>query len=211
MQQQKWYKPDDGFYAKLISILGKKGQVRLAIWLFREMKKHRCRPDSSVYNALINAHLRNNKNKEAALVKAFDYLAEMKNKILCKPNLVTYNTILRACAQAKQTKKMEELFKEMEDAGIKPDAYTFNGILDAYGKAGEFQEMELVLRQMRNLKVKPDFITFNTLIDAYGKAGIIVKMEEALKSMAEQKIMPQLSTFNSLINNYGSAKRVKEI
>lgn len=210
MQQQKWYRPDNGFYGKLISILGKKGQLRLAIWLFREMRKHGCRPDSSVYNSLISAHLRSN-NKEMALVKAFGYFEEMKKKVRCQPNLVTYNTLLRACAQAKQTQKMDELFKEMEHAGFKPDIYTFNGILDAHGKAGAFLEMELVLKKMRQAKVLPDFITFNTLIDAYGKAGIIVKMEETLKTMAMSKVKPQLSTFNSLINNYGSAKRVEEM
>eukprot|EP00250_Pteridium_aquilinum_P004304 c14524_g1_i1 orf=98-1744(+) len=211
MQQQKWYKPDDGFYAKIISILGKKGQLRLAAWLFREMKKHGCRPDSSVFNALINAYLRNINNKELALGKALRFYEQMKKTSYCQPNLVTYNMLLRACAQAKQTQKLEDLFKEMELAGFKPDTYTFNGILDAHGKAGDFLEMELVLKKMRQNKVEADFITFNTLIDAYGKAGIIVKMEEALKGMAAAKVKPQLSTFNALINNYGSAKRVDEM
>lgn len=211
MQQQKWYRPDDGFYAKIISILGKKGHLRLAIWLFKEMKKHGCRPDTSVLNSLINAHLRNNNNKEVALVKALNYYELMKKTSRCKPNLVTYNTLLRACAQAKQTQKMEDLFKEMELSGFKPDIYTFNGILDAHGKAGDFLEMELVLQRMRSCKVTPDCITYNTLIDSYGKGGIIAKMEEALKGMAVAKVKPQLSTFNALINNYGIAKCVNEM
>lgn len=211
MQQQKWYKPDDGFYAKIISILGKQGHLRLAVWLFKEMKKHGCRPDTSVLNSLISAHVRNNNNKEVALVKALGYYEVMKKTSRCQPNLVTYNTLLRACAQAKETKKMEDLFNEMDLAGLKPDTYTFNGILDAHGKAGDFLDMELVLKRMRSSKVKPDFISYNTLIDSYGKAGIIVKMEEALKSMAVAKVKPQLSTFNALINNYGTAKRVNEM
>lgn len=211
VQQQRWYRPDDGFYAKLISILGKKGQLRLAIWLFGEMKKQGCRPDSSVYNSLMTAHVRSNNDKEVALAKAFGYFEQMKTKVRCQPNLVTYNILLRACAHSKKFDKMDELFKEMDRTGITPDIYTFNGILDAYGKAGCFLEMELVLKQMRQAKVKPDFITFNTLIDAYGKGGILVKMEQALQSMAKCKVRPQLSTFNSLINNYGNAGRVKEM
>lgn len=211
MQQQRWYKPDDGFYSKIISILGKKGQLRLAASLFGEMKKHGCRPDSSVFNALINAHMRNNNNKDMALVKALSYYEQMKNTTHCKPNLVTYNTLLRACAQAKQHEKLEELFKEMELEGFKPDIYTFNGVLDAHGKAGDFAAMESLLKKMRHCKVKADFITYNTMIDAYGKAGNIEKMEEALKNMALAKVKPQLSTLNSLVNNYGAAKCVNQM
>ncbi|KAI5058542.1 hypothetical protein GOP47_0026712 [Adiantum capillus-veneris] len=211
MQQQRWYRPDDGFYSKIISILGKKGQLRLASGLFRDMKKHGCPPDTSVVNALITAHIRNNNRKELGLLKAFEYHEQMKKTTTCRPNLVTYNILLRGCAQTQQPQKMEELFEEMEVAGFKPDIYTFNGILDAYGKAGDFEAMDPLLRRMRQCKVKADCITYNTMIDAYGKAGRIDKMEEALKNMAMAKLKPQLSTVNALINNYGAAKCVDQM
>ncbi|KAH7315347.1 hypothetical protein KP509_21G045800 [Ceratopteris richardii] len=208
MQQQRWYRPDDGFYSKIISILGKTNQLNRAVWLFKEMKKQGCRPDTSVFNSLINAHIRNSSNKEIALVKALKYFEYMKTTRHCKPNLVTYNTLLRACAQAKEHKRLEQLFEEMCQEGIKPDICTFNGIIDAHGKAGEFSAMVSMFRKMRKCKIKPDYMTYNSMIDAYGKAGLITEMEEALEDMATSKVKPQLSTLNSLINNYGAAKRV---
>lgn len=57
MQLQKWYKPDNGYYAKLISIMGKEKQLRLAMWLFAEMKRKGLRPNTSMYNAVISAQV----------------------------------------------------------------------------------------------------------------------------------------------------------
>ncbi|KAK3022588.1 hypothetical protein RJ639_046193 [Escallonia herrerae] len=48
MQKQRWYIADNGVYSKLISVMGKKGQTRMAMWLFSEMRNSGCRPDTSV-------------------------------------------------------------------------------------------------------------------------------------------------------------------
>ncbi|MCD9645646.1 hypothetical protein HAX54_034691 [Datura stramonium] len=53
MQKQRWYIADNGVYSKLISVMGKKGQIRMAMWLFSEMRNSGCCPDTSVYNAVI--------------------------------------------------------------------------------------------------------------------------------------------------------------
>ncbi|KAF9589952.1 hypothetical protein IFM89_029568 [Coptis chinensis] len=34
---------DNGVYSKLISVMGKKGQIRMAMWLFSEMRNSGCR------------------------------------------------------------------------------------------------------------------------------------------------------------------------
>ena len=52
MQKQRWYIADNGVYSKLITVMGKKGQTRMAMWLFSEMRNGGCRPDVSVYNTM---------------------------------------------------------------------------------------------------------------------------------------------------------------
>lgn len=209
MQQQDWYRADNGVYSKLISIMGKKGQIRLAMWLFSEMRKTGCRPDTSVYNAVIQAHL-HTKDKEKALAKACGYLEKMKEKVRCQPNIVTYNILLRAYAQACQVDKVNALFKEVETYEIVTDVYTYNGVMDAYGKHGMLTEMEHVLARMKKDKCKPDIITFNLLINAYGKHQDFSKMEQVFQSLLQSKENPTLPTFNSMITSYGKARLMKK-
>ncbi|XP_058084619.1 pentatricopeptide repeat-containing protein PPR5 homolog, chloroplastic [Magnolia sinica] len=205
MQKQRWYIADNGVYSKLISVMGKKGQTRMAMWLFSEMRSSGCRPDTSVYNALITAHL-HSRDKSKALAKAIGYFEKMKGMERCKPNIVTYNILLRAYAQAQDVNQVEALFKDIDGSIVSADIYTYNGVMDAYGKNGMLKEMESVLSRMKSNQCKPDIITFNLLIDAYGKRQAFDKMEQVFKSLLRSKEKPTLPTFNSMIMNYGKAR-----
>ncbi|KAK9670513.1 hypothetical protein RND81_13G206400 [Saponaria officinalis] len=206
MQKQRWYLADNGIYSKLISVMGKKGQTRMAMWLFSEMRNSGCRPDSSVYNALITAHL-HSRDKSKGLDKSLGYLDKMKGTERCKPNIVTYNILLRGFAQARNVNQVNTLFKDLDESMITPDIFTFNGVMDAYGKNGMIREMEDVLTRMKSNQCKPDMITYNLLIDAYGKRQEFEKMELVFKSLNRSKENPSLPTFNSMIINYGKARR----
>ncbi|XP_024961313.1 pentatricopeptide repeat-containing protein At4g39620, chloroplastic-like isoform X1 [Cynara cardunculus var. scolymus] len=205
MQKQRWYVADNGVYSKLISVMGKKGQTRMAMWLFSEMRNSGCRPDTSVYNALITAHL-HSKDKPKALSKALGYFDKMKGTERCKPSIVTYNILLRAFAQARNVAQVEALFKDLEESIATPDIFTFNGVMDAYGKNGMIGEMEGVLARMKSKQIKPDIISYNLLIDSYGRKQEFEKMEQVFKSLLRSKERPTLSTFNSMITNYGKAR-----
>ncbi|ERN05368.1 hypothetical protein AMTRI_Chr08g209050 [Amborella trichopoda] len=205
MQKQQWYVADNGIYSKLISVMGKKGQTRMAMWLFSEMRNSGCRPDTSVYNALITAHL-HSKDKTKALAKAMGYLEKMKGIERCKPNIVTYNILLRAFAQSRDVYQVETLFVDLETNALSADIYTYNGVMDAYGKNGMLVELEAMLLRMRKNQCRPDTITYNLLIDSYGKRQAFDKMEQVFKSLLRSKEKPTLPTFNSMITNYGKAR-----
>ncbi|XP_027077335.2 pentatricopeptide repeat-containing protein At4g39620, chloroplastic [Coffea arabica] len=205
MQKQRWYIADNGVYSKLISVMGKKGQTRMAMWLFSEMRNSGCKPDTSVYNALITAHL-HSRDKAKALAKALGYFGKMKGMERCPPNVVTYNILLRAFAQARDVDQVNALFKDLDEGIVTPDIFTFNGVMDAYGKNGMIREMESVLSRMKSNQLRPDIITFNLLIDSYGRKQEFEKMEQVFKSLLHSKEKPTLPTFNSMITNYGKAR-----
>ncbi|XP_059308048.1 pentatricopeptide repeat-containing protein PPR5 homolog, chloroplastic [Lycium ferocissimum] len=205
MQKQRWYIADNGVYSKLISVMGKKGQIRMAMWLFSEMRNSGCRPDTSVYNSVISAHL-HSRDKSRALEKAMSYFEKMKGMERCSPSIVTYNILLRAFAQAKNVAQVDALLKDLDESIVTPDVFTFNGLMDAYGKNGMIKEMEHVLSRMKSNQLKPDIITFNILIDSYGKKQDFQKMEQVFKSLLQSKEKPTIPTFNSMITNYGKAR-----
>ncbi|KAG2241572.1 hypothetical protein Bca52824_096442 [Brassica carinata] len=225
MQKQRWYIADNGVYSKLISVMGKKGQTRMAMWLFSEMKNSGCRPDASVYNALITAHL-HTRDKAKALEKVLGYFDKMKGMERCQPNVVTYNILLRAFAQAGKVDQVNALFKDLDMSAVSPDVYTFNGVMDAYGKNGMIKEMESVLTRMRSNECKPDIITFNLLIDSYGKKQEFEKMEQTFKTrlrdkaewvfqkMNDMNYAPSFITYECMIMMYGycgSVSRAREV
>ncbi|XP_062220303.1 pentatricopeptide repeat-containing protein PPR5, chloroplastic-like [Phragmites australis] len=205
MQKQRWYVADNGIYSKLISVMGRKGQIRMAMWLFSQMRNSGCKPDTSVYNSLIGAHL-HSRDKSKALSKALGYFEKMKCIERCQPTIVTYNILLRAFAQARDTKQVNILFKDLDESIVSPDIYTYNGVIDAYGKNGMIKEMESVLLRMKSKQCRPDVITFNILIDSYGRKQLFDKMEQVFKSLLRSKERPTHPTFNSMITNYGKAR-----
>ncbi|KAG2661611.1 pentatricopeptide repeat-containing protein PPR5, chloroplastic [Panicum virgatum] len=205
MQKQRWYVADNGIYSKLISVMGRKGQIRMAMWLFSQMRNSGCKPDTSVYNSLIGAHL-HSRDKSKALAKALGYFEKMKCIERCQPTIVTYNILLRAFAQAGDTKQVDILFKDLDESIVSPDIYTYNGVIDAYGKNGMIKEMESVLLRMKSKQCRPDVITFNILIDSYGRKQTFDKMEQVFKSLLRSKERPTHPTFNSMITNYGKAR-----
>ncbi|KAK3155297.1 hypothetical protein QOZ80_2BG0201450 [Eleusine coracana subsp. coracana] len=205
MQKQRWYVADNGIYSKLISVMGRKGQIRMAMWLFSQMRNSGCKPDTSVYNSLIGAHL-HSRDKSKALAKALGYFEKMKCIERCQPTIVTYNILLRAFAQAGDNKQVDLLFKDLDESVVSPDIYTYNGVIDAYGKNGMIKEMESVLQRMKSKQCRPDVITFNILIDSYGRKQLFDKMEQVFKSLQRSKERPTHPTFNSMITNYGKAR-----
>jgi pentatricopeptide repeat protein len=193
--------------------MGKERQYRMAMTMFKEMKKIGCRPDTSLYNSVMTVFLRSEK-KEEGFEKALSLLEEMKQIRRCQPNIVTYNILTRAAAQMGNIDKVNTLLQEIFLRDLSPDHFTYNGVMDAYGKAGDIVSMEAMFKRMRDEKLKPDLVTFNVLIDAYGKAGEFEKMEQVLWSMSLKRtppILPAVKTFNSIITNYGNAGFVDKI
>ncbi|CAI9777622.1 unnamed protein product [Fraxinus pennsylvanica] len=195
MQKQRWYIADNGVYSKLISVMGKKGQTRMAMWLFSEMRNSGCRPDTSVYNALITAHL-HSRDKSKALAKALGYFDKMKGMERCKPSVVTYNILLRAFAQAKNVDQVNVLFKDLNESIMAPDIFTFNGVMDAYGKNGMIREMELF---------PIDSSTYKLLYKAYTKADMKELLQKLLTCMDRDGIIPNKRFFLDALGAIGSS------
>nr|TKW41611.1 hypothetical protein SEVIR_1G328200v2 [Setaria viridis] len=195
MQKQRWYVADNGIYSKLISVMGRKGQIRMAMWLFSQMRNSGCKPDTSVYNSLIGAHL-HSRDKSKALAKALGYFEKMKSIERCQPTIVTYNILLRAFAQAGDTKQ------RMKSKQCRPDVITFNILIDSYGRKQTFDKMEQVFKSLLRSKERPTHPTFNSMITNYGKARLREKAESVLEKMEEMGFKPNYVTQECLIMMY---------
>ncbi|CAL0304866.1 unnamed protein product [Lupinus luteus] len=198
LREQPYYEPKEKTYMKLIVLLGKSGQPHHAHQLFNAMKEDGCE-STQLYTALLAAYCRN-----SLIDEAFSTLDEMKHLPRCQPDVVTYNTLIKACVDALKIEQVELLYEEMAERSIVPETATHNIVLSGYGKAGWFDKMEKMLSSMtESTKCKPDILTMHTVISVFGNKGRLDLMEKWYDKFCDFGIQPETRTFNILIGAYG--------
>lgn len=199
LREQPFYQPREGTYMKLLVLLGKSGQPHRAKHFFDTMLKEGLKPTPELYTALLGAYCRSNLIDEAFLV-----LETMKSLPSCQPDVFTYSTLIKACADASMFNLVESLYEEMNSSSITPNTVTQNIVLIGYGKAGRYDLMEKVLSTMiESTTAKPDVWTMNSILGVFGNKGQIEMMEKWYEKFRDFGIEPETRTFNILIGAYG--------
>ena len=50
----------------------------------------------------------------------------------CKPNICTFTALVNAFAREGLCEKAEEIFEQLQEAGLEPDVYAYNALMEAY-------------------------------------------------------------------------------
>ncbi|KAL1560710.1 pentatricopeptide repeat-containing protein [Salvia divinorum] len=117
----------------------------------------------------------------------------------CRPDLVTYNTVLAILGRLGRVDDMLRVFGSMRAVGLAPDIFTYNTILNSLRKMGRLDLCIVHFREMTERGIQPDLMTFKALIESLGRSGNI---EEALKIFEEIKsrqIRPSIPIYRALI------------
>jgi pentatricopeptide repeat protein len=171
------------------------------------------RPDTSVFNAAINAWSLSGDSeggtKALVLFRKMKELAETEG-YNTRPDIVTYNTLLAAwsnCGHASAAQQTEKIVAEMKKQegqskdAPSPNTISYNTILNAWSKSdlpGAAQRAQKVLEFMlksNNEDIRPDIYSFTSVINAYAKS------KEANKSVHARELL------NRLLFLYETTKR----
>ncbi|KAK9040790.1 hypothetical protein V6N11_015930 [Hibiscus sabdariffa] len=189
----------------MIGILGRLGKVELAKGIFQTALNEGYGNTVYAFSALISAFGRSGHWDEA--IKVFN---SMKNYKL-KPNLVTYNAVIDACAKGgAEFKRVVEIFDEMLRSGVHPDRITFNSLLAVCGKGGLWETARNLFSEMVNRGIDQDIFTYNTLLDAVCKGGQMDLAVEIMAEMPTKKIWPNVVTYSTMVDGYAKAGRFDE-
>nr|GEV91871.1 tetratricopeptide-like helical domain-containing protein [Tanacetum cinerariifolium] len=123
----------------------------------------------------------------------------------CKPNVVTYNTIVDSLCKEKMIDDAFKLFKEM--------VFERNGLCnlaDAFCKEGKIEEAENVVEIMIKRGIVPDIVTYSTLIDGYCLQGEMAKAKTIFDSMVFEGVVPDIVPYKSLLNGYWQNLKIDE-
>lgn len=148
--------------------------------------------------------------KAGLTAAALTYFRMLKAAKL-QPNIVTYNSLMKAYHVANRLDMMLKVLLHMIRRGVDPDTITFSILIDAYGSEGKISFAIEFLDVMEMLQVKPNVVTYNTLIKSFALKGNESEMEEYLTRMQEEQITPDVVTFTCLLHGFARANNEKKM
>ena len=91
----------------------------------------------------------NSVNSVAALVDS----TYPREQITVEPNVVSFNNVITACANAKKQKRAEGIFREMtKERGLRPNIFTYGALVSACAKRGNWEDAVNYLQVPRRLR-----------------------------------------------------------
>merc|ERR1719321_1364432 len=126
-------------------------------------------------------------------------------------NVITFNTMIDACARCGCMDRVPHLLESMRKEGVEPDLVTYSSLVKGYSLAGDVRRGFKVFEEMKSSgKVLPDEIMYNVLLDGCAKESLVEEALKLLESMQGAGITPSNHTLSILVKLLGRAKRVKE-
>lgn len=151
------------------------------------------------------------------IIYAFDICGQMEKALLiykhmkrlkCKPDLITYNTVLGILGRVGRGDEMLCEFNLMKEAELIPDIVSYITLINTFRKLGRFDICSVFLEEVRERGLKLDLRTYTSLIDCFGHCGNIEESLRLLNEMKHIRIKPSIYIYRSLINN---AKKLGKI
>ncbi|KAJ6670932.1 hypothetical protein OIU85_014761 [Salix viminalis] len=130
--------------------------------------------------------------------KAILIFEQMEN-LKCKPDLVTFNTVLDLLGRAGRIDEMLSEFASMKEEGILPDFISYNTLLNQLRKVGRLDLCSVYFRDMVENGIEPDLLTYTALIWSFGQSGNIEESLRLFNEMKTKQIHPSIYIYRSLI------------
>ena len=117
------------------------------------------------------------------------------------PNIYTYNTIIRAFAEAGQLDEALAVLDRLRNKGLKPDRFTLTTLLIACGRNENSTMVPKIIDTMALAGVPPDAIAFGAALDAHRRSGNALGAMECLNAMSKVDIEPNAAHINLVIRS----------
>ncbi|KQJ91277.1 pentatricopeptide repeat-containing protein At1g20300, mitochondrial [Brachypodium distachyon] len=218
-------------YASMMDLLAKHHHFPLARHLLDEMRKRSIPISSQVILALIRRYVRAGMSSEASdLFRSMEeygggvpdpavlasLLGALSKKRLASeaqalfdsyksvftPDVVLYTTLVHAWCRSGCLDKAEQVFAEMQQAGIMPNVYTYTAVIDAMYRAGQVPRAQELLCQMIDSGCPPNTATFNAIMRAHVKAGRSEQVLQVHNQMRQLGCDPDIITYNFLMETH---------
>jgi len=216
-------KPTRRAYTSALNALAKSGRgdagVRAEALVQTMQMMHKAgnsdlKPDTYVFNALIQCHKSSATRAEKVLYK------------MGKRDVVSYSSVINAYSQQggiEAAKRAQFLLEEMEKEDVEPNALTYNSAITAWSRSGtrdSAKKAEELLSKMErlyeagNADLKPTVMIYTSVISAWAnsrepgaalRAEVLLKVMRVMHKRGNKAMKPNARTFTSVINAWSKS------
>ncbi|WVZ74192.1 hypothetical protein U9M48_022405 [Paspalum notatum var. saurae] len=169
-----------------------------ALDILRQMVESGIAPTKATYNIILKGFFRSGQ-----LQHAWDFFLQMKKRGChddnCKPDVVSYTTVLHGLGVAGQLDKARKVFDDMSKEGCMPSTATYNALIQVTCKKGNVVDALAVFDDMIRKGYVPNVVTYTVLIRGLCHAGKIDQAMKLLDRMKGDGCVPYVQTHNVLV------------
>ncbi|KAL0456602.1 UNVERIFIED_CONTAM: putative pentatricopeptide repeat-containing protein, mitochondrial [Sesamum latifolium] len=196
-------------FNKLLSIIVKMKQYRVALNLFDEMRQSDIPVSEYKMNIAINCYcLLNRVDFGFAILGSFF-------KRGYEPNVTTFTTLIKGLFLDDKLIEAEKLFKKLLTLKMcETDEVTILTVINGLCKAGHTLTAYDLLGLFEKTSFKPNVYSYNTVIDSLCKDRMVDEALQLLAKMIDKGISPNIVTYNSVVQgfcNFGRWKEAKDL
>ncbi|KAG0494566.1 hypothetical protein HPP92_005560 [Vanilla planifolia] len=182
-----------------ISLFGLAGLLDDAAEAFRSS------PSLFSLNALLFACILSNNHKQAGT-----FFRDIPVSYAIKPNIVTYNTVIKAFCESGGSRTFYSFLDEMVRKDVKPNLTTFSIALSGFYREELFSDVKKVLWLMKKNGRHAGLSIYNARIQSLCKLGRPEEAKELLREMRPRGMKPSWVTYDHLILGYCSVGNLEE-
>lgn len=164
-------------YMTILSVHNKRQDWSGAVATIHDMKSRGVQIDSLALNVTLSTGVAADKVSEVQ-----DLLSEAELMDPFVPDVVSYNTVVKAFSQRGDYAEACKMLQRMQQNGVKPNSITFNTVMDAAVRSGKLKEAWGKLQEMQDAGYKPDKFSCSILVKALSKSPM--PLEEAIVDRA---------------------------
>ncbi|KFK43975.1 hypothetical protein AALP_AA1G198500 [Arabis alpina] len=187
----------------MIDQYAKMGLLEECLWLLRQMKYDKIKPNSSTFVGLLSSCA----NYAAAYVgQSVGELVE-KERIALDAKLGT--ALVDMYAKLGRLDKAVDIFDRMKNKDVK----SWTAMISGYGAHGLAREAITLFNKMEeeNYKVKPNEITFLVVLNACSHGGLVMEGIKGFKRMVEAYgFTPKVEHYGCVVDLLGRAGQLEE-
>jgi len=219
--------PDEVSYATMMHAYAKHGATEQAEAWLEHMLKAGVKPNVVTYNSLIVSCSRNGdiagaekwalEAEKVDIAGLINYTAEVNTFATCdespaekqtekmnsskvEPNVVTYSSMIDACAKVGDRHGAERWHRRMLERGLQPNGHTLSSVITACAKAGDASAASEYLMSME--KAQLDIVVYGSVLNACAKAGDSERAKKVFQHMLSTGIKPNAFAYSLMAQTF---------
>ncbi|CAN7016020.1 unnamed protein product [Brassica oleracea var. botrytis] len=193
-------------YGKIIRIYRDNGMWKKALGIVEEISEIGLPMDVEIYNSIIDTF-----GKYGELDEALQVLRKMQRSSDLKPNMSTWNSLIRWHCHHGAVDKALELFTMMQDQGLYPDPRMFVKLITRLGEKGSWN---MISQSFESIKCREDRrdtrAIYAALVEIVGQFGSFQDPEELVGRLKSEGVAPSANMFCTLADAYAQQGLCKQ-